>query len=113
VSLPDTEIRVVDVEKPPVIIDEGRAVSQTDTSGQDENWRAQQELNPPKKGEFPKESTATVTPAVPKSNTTDQLAELVEAWSGFDAEQRAAFLTLIRSLRSKSQKTSNPQSSSP
>ena len=70
-------------------------------------WRFLQELNLPKKGDFSKESTASVTPAVPKSTTADQLAELAEAWSGLDAEQRAAFLALIRSLRSKSPGTSD------
>ena len=82
-------------------------MSQTDTTGQDEKWRAQQELNLPKKGVFSMQSAAAVTPAVPKSNTTDQLAELAEAWSGLDAEQRAALLALIRSLRSKSPGTSD------
>jgi hypothetical protein len=45
VSLPVTEASVVDVEESPAIIGESHGLSQAVTSGQSEEWRAQQELN--------------------------------------------------------------------
>jgi hypothetical protein len=64
---------------------------------EDEKWRAQQELNLPKKGEFPKESDATVTGSVPKSCPSRDLSEVIESWPKLTAALRRAVLAVVRS----------------
>ena len=67
--------------------------------GLNEKWRAQQELNLPKKGEFPQESEATVTGSVPKSCSSRDLTEVIESWPKLTMALRRAVLSVVRSAR--------------
>ena len=62
----------------------------------EKKWRAQQELNLPKKGEFPQESEATVPRSVPKSCPSRDLAEVIESWPKLTASLRRAVLAVVR-----------------
>jgi len=60
-------------------------------------WRAQQELNLPKKADLSKESAPTVPRSVPKSCPSRDLAEVMESWPKLSASLRRAVLAVVRS----------------
>ena len=62
-------------------------------------WRAQQELNLLKKGEFPQEAEATVTGSVPRPCSSRDLTEVIESWPKLTTALRRAVLAVVRSAR--------------
>jgi hypothetical protein len=92
------------MQEAPANIGESHDLTQADISGQDEEWRAQQELNLPKSAQFPNKSGSTVAPGVTKSNSPDDLGEILDAWPELGDDVRNALLTIVRSVNNRPQK---------